>query len=157
MGSFGSLCLLSHCASLTEINGTHSIPLTFNHVSPSSLVPHQPAPTDSLQGWVKVTRPLQPMHYGAECPRAKRSHPVRGAVMTGRWCLCSKFACLTLSSNFFLSDNIDSLESLRALWWGHTLWQLMKFLNQLWAHNSNNSAKSNTMAPLRGWNSIYGV
>lgn len=27
-------------------------------------VSHQPATTDSLQGWVKVTRPQQPMHYG---------------------------------------------------------------------------------------------
>lgn len=39
----------------------HWLSITFLWVP---LFPHQPATTGSLQGWVKVTRPLQPMHYG---------------------------------------------------------------------------------------------
>lgn len=48
--------LVSHRASLTEINRTHSIPMTFNHFPLSLAVLHQPATTDSLQGWAEVTR-----------------------------------------------------------------------------------------------------
>lgn len=101
MGSFGRMCLLSSCVSATEINKTHSVSLTFNHVFSDSPAPHRPTTTDWLQAWIKKFNQASGANaLWAECPRAKPAHPVHGAVMSGRWCLWSKSACLILHSNF---------------------------------------------------------
>lgn len=99
-GQFGSLCLLSHCVSLTEINRTHSIPLTFNHVSLNS-----PVPPPAGNQWLIVRLGKGNQASAADALWAKRpwaqwSSPACGAIMTGLWCLYSKLSCLVLSRNF---------------------------------------------------------
>lgn len=159
MGSFASLCLLSHCVSATEINRTHSIPSTFNHVSLSFPVPHQPPTTDSLQSRVKVTRPLQANALWAECPRAKQSRPVRGAVMTGCWCLCSKFAGLALCSNFSCQTILthwSHSERTESLIRSYSVATDDVYKTTMYSYISYNWSKSNKMAPWRYFSSIYG-
>lgn len=98
----------------------------------------------------------------AECPRAKRSHPVRGAVMMGRPCLCAAFAhfipcgrlpCQTTSTGWNRSAQCEPLvrshfsDNWRSFWNNYPLkwksnatpplfiafkWQGIEFADTFW-------------------------
>lgn len=104
MGSCGSLCLFPHRVSATEINKTHSISLTFNHVFLHSPVPHQLGSHRLITELGKGNQASAAKALWAECPWAKQFHSVHGTVMTGSWCLCSKFDCFILSRNIFVRE-----------------------------------------------------